>query len=71
MLSENLASLSTSELCDLLVTNTTTLLDLMNHKKSDGLMIFDKKKDVERIQNAIKIKKAKSEFSTLIVSGQT
>ena|GEM_PF-2120202 len=58
MISENLAHLSLSELCDLLVTNTKELLDLMNQKKSDGMKLFHKKKDVEHIQGVIKSKKA-------------
>jgi hypothetical protein len=53
MLSRNIDTLTLPELCELLVTNTTELLVLMNKKNTDGLLLFDKKKDVELIQSTI------------------
>jgi hypothetical protein len=66
-LEKNLHSLSESELCDLLVKNTMELLDL-NHKKSDHIMIFHKKADVELIQTVIKTRKSEKDPAVLCLA---
>ena len=57
MQKESLEQLSLSELCDLLVENTITLLELME-KKADGVALRDQKKNVELLQEIISQKRA-------------
>ena len=66
MLSKNIDNLTLSELCDLLVTNTEELLELLNHRGSNGHLLRGKKADVEIIQSVIR--KKKSENKGLLVS---
>ena len=60
MNSEDLYNLTTVELCDLLVKNTTELLDILNQRRPDKKLLLDKKGDVELIQSAIKGKNLSS-----------
>jgi hypothetical protein len=64
MLPTDINTLTLSELCELLVTNTVELLDLLNRKGADGYLLRDKKKEVEMIQAAIL--KRRSEPSRLL-----
>ena len=54
---ESLEKLALSELCDLLVENTITLLESME-KKTDGITLRDQKKNVELLQEIIRQKRA-------------
>ena len=63
MIYTDIDNLSLAELCDMLVTNTTELLDLLNQRGANGYLLRDKKRDVEMIQAAIL--KRKSEPSRL------
>ena len=58
MTSNDLNNHSLTELTDLLAQSTIELLQLMNGKGSDGILIRDKKKDVQIIQEAIRKKKS-------------
>ena len=57
MQKESLEKLSLSELCDLLVENTISLLESME-KKADGITLRDQKKNVELLQEIIREKRA-------------
>ena len=54
---ESLEKLALSELCDLLVKNTITLLESME-RKADGITLRDQKKNVELLQEIIRQKRA-------------
>lgn len=56
MTKENLEKLTLHQLCDLLVENTTLLLDSIE-KKADGVTLRDQKRKVELLQDVIKIKR--------------
>jgi hypothetical protein len=66
MLSKDIDNLTLAELCDLLATNTTELLALLNNRGSNGSLLHDKRADVEIIQSVIK--KKKSENKAISVS---
>ena len=66
MLSKDIDNFTLSELCDLLITNTEELLELLNHRSSNAKALGDKKADVEIIQSVIR--KKKSENKGLLVS---
>jgi hypothetical protein len=54
---ESLEKLELTELCDLLVENTITLLESME-KKTDGITLCDQKENVELLQEIIRQKRA-------------
>ena len=66
MLAKDIDNLTLSELCDLLVKNTAELLELLNHRGSNGYLLRVKRADVEIIQSVIR--KKKSENKGLLVS---
>ena len=66
MLSENMQFLSLPELLDLLVKNTTQLLNTMRQKGADIIEIRDLRRDVQLIQSAISKKKSENSFSSIM-----
>ena len=66
MLLENIQVLSLHELLDLLVKNTTQLLNTMRQKGTDITEIRDLRKDVQLIQSAISKKKSENSFSSIM-----
>ena len=56
MTKENLEKLTLHQLCDLLVQNTTVLLDSIE-KKADGITLRDQKRKVELLQEVISKKR--------------
>jgi hypothetical protein len=56
MKKETFENLTLPELCDLLVDNTIQLLELVD-KKADGIVLRDKQKNVELLQEVIKQKR--------------
>ena len=57
MVNEDLHNLSLDELIDMLVEATQVLLELMNKNGADGILIRDKRKEVQAIQYVIDKKK--------------
>ena len=57
MLKDDLDSHSLLQLIDILGKGTKELLDLMNKKGADGILIRDKRKEVQMIQEFINQKK--------------
>jgi len=53
----NLEHLSLQDLCDMLVTRTKELMQLMGKKNADGYVIRDIQIEVEKIQEVIKSRK--------------
>jgi hypothetical protein len=66
MLLEDIQVLSLHELLDLLVKNTTQLLNTMRQKGADITEISDLRKDVQLIQSAISKKKSENSFSSIM-----
>lgn len=60
MLFKDIDNLTLSELCDLLVTHTTELLELLNHRGSNEYLLLDKRAEVEMIQSVIRKKKSEN-----------
>lgn len=60
MLAKDIDNLTLSELCDLLVKNTAELLELLNHRGSNGYLLRVKRADVEIIQSVIRKKKSEN-----------
>ncbi|HEV7782091.1 MAG TPA: hypothetical protein VGO58_12545 [Chitinophagaceae bacterium] len=58
MLAENISDNNMPELFDLLVIHTKELLDLLNHRSPDGMLIYQKKTDIQLIQSLIERRKA-------------
>ena len=58
MITKEINNLTLSQLCDLLVINTSELLDILNQKGSNGIQFRDKKREVETLQDAILKKKS-------------
>jgi len=66
MLLENIQFLSLHDLLDLLVKNTTQLLNTMRQKGADITEIRDLRMDVQLIQSAISKKKSENSFSSIM-----
>ena len=66
MLLEDIQVLSLHELLDLLVKNTTQLLNTMRQKGADITEIRDLRMDVQLIQSAISKKKSENSFSSIM-----
>ena len=58
MLREDINNLPLPELMDLLSKNTLTLLETMNQRDADGIVIRDMRKELQLIQQAIEDKKS-------------
>ena len=63
MESDRLDSYSLAQLMDKLSTSTKELLDLMTKREADGIIIRDKRKEVQSIQEAIEKKKPSGKTS--------
>ena len=58
MLFQDINTLNVQQLCDLLVTSTGQLLDLLNHRGVHNQQeLSEKKSEVEQIQKAIRARK--------------